>query len=46
MMQIHYGSALTGKQYPSMRYEAMWNPEVLEQASDAQKKLLGAGRPW
>jgi hypothetical protein len=42
MMQIHYGSALVGKSYPSMRFEELWDKSVLEQATPAQKKLLGA----
>jgi hypothetical protein len=47
MMQIHYAGALAGRgypgtNYPHMCYDTLWNPEVIEQATDAQKKLLGA----
>jgi ectoine hydroxylase-related dioxygenase (phytanoyl-CoA dioxygenase family) len=46
IMQIHYGGALSGHGYPAMgysamRYDTLWNPEVIEQASPEQKKLLG-----
>jgi hypothetical protein len=42
LMQIHYGSALVERQYPAMRWESLWSPEVIAQATPEQKKLLGA----
>jgi hypothetical protein len=29
------------KQYPPLRYESLYNPDVLARATDRQKKLLG-----
>jgi hypothetical protein len=41
MMQIHYGSALVGKGYPSLRYESLWNPDCVKLLTPEQKKLFG-----
>lgn len=41
MLQVHYGNGYIAKQYPSIRYEEMYAPEVLEKATPRQRRLLG-----
>ena len=41
MMQVHYGNQAIRKEYPAMRYEQLWNPDVIAQATPEQKQLLG-----
>ena len=41
MMQVHYGNQIVGKGYPAMRYDSLWNPAVIAQATPSQKQLLG-----
>jgi len=40
MVQVHYGNQSIGKGYPSLRYDALWNPDVIAQATPEQKQLL------
>ncbi len=42
MMQVHYGTSVIRKEYPAMRYHQLWNPDVITQATERQKTLLGA----
>jgi hypothetical protein len=41
MMQVHYGNQIVRKEYPAMRYDSLWNPEVIAQATTSQAQLLG-----
>lgn len=41
MMQIFYGYGTLATHYPPMKYESLYNPEVLKQATLRQRKLLG-----
>ena len=41
VMQVHYGSQIVGKGYPAMRYDTLWNPDVIAQATLRQRQLLG-----
>ena len=41
MVQVHYGSQVIGKGYPAMRYDTLWNSDVLAQATPRQRQLLG-----
>jgi hypothetical protein len=42
MMQIHYASCFMGRNYPAMKYDKYWSPEVIAKATPRQKRLLGA----
>lgn len=40
IMQVAYGSGYIKKSYPPIRFPELYNPEVLERATDRQKRLL------
>lgn len=44
IMQVHYGNQIVRKEYPPMRHESLWNPEVVAQATPRQRQLLGGDR--
>lgn len=41
MVQVHYGSQSIRQEFPPLRYEQFWNPDVIAQATPEQKQLLG-----
>jgi hypothetical protein len=40
IMQVHYANGVMRKQYPPLRYESLYSAEVLERATERQKKLM------
>jgi hypothetical protein len=44
LMQVAYGSGYLHKNYPPLRYKELYNPEVLEKATERQKRLLDYAR--
>ena len=41
LMQIFYGYGTLATHYPPLKYDSLYNPEVLKQATPRQRKLLG-----
>ena len=41
IMQLEYGHPMIATQYPPMEYSHYYNPEVIKQATPAQRQLLG-----
>lgn len=44
IMQVAYGSGYMKKNYPPIAFPEIYNPDVLERATDRQKRLLGYER--
>ena len=44
MVQVHYAHSSVGKWFPSIKYESLWSPDVLNAMNDRHRQLLGDPR--